>query len=1039
MRKFTAIAIAFLMLCTFIVSCDETIDTSTPEISNTSSSDSSVNVSADESADSSVSTPDNESSSTPEPDLSDLYVPISAGCSYTIKYADTDKYPDTYNMRLTDGMYAPKNSSSSGDLNFVGFGVSGDNDPSITVDLGSVQDDITAFRVSFLSINDAGIKPPRKIKVYISNDGKEWKDLRSMKLNTSAQGHVDTANLIPKEPVSARYVRFDAQHLAAWFFIDEVVVYADREKGDIYQVADGVENEYKNDSYSEYTSNIAKVKSDVQLDKTKNYKTIHQGKTYTLSAKEFPIKELNNSSKKLTNTDFGSSFTDGSWVSLKGDEAHTVVLDLGSVKNNISGFAVSAYAAESGNILLPVYIDISVSEDGKTFFKINRQYSPTAVKSGVYTFSYFPDFCIKARYISFTIGNSNGRITLVSETAVYSRTQDNDDESVVYPDVVIDIKDNGPWSDPSSDIENLILGKPVQIEAYSKYAAVIDSKNNTPASSPILTDGKTVSSHSVTSSDLFHAFSSSGRYFYFDIGHVSALKYATAGIIQNSSENANIPELNVYLSENGVDWYSCGYLFPNRNDNNKRQLLRLDFKETYKARYICFDMTLSGHLYIDELSVFGAKSLDGAVSPSGNKKFDRPTYEYQSPSPDLLKGASDTALVYYNNASLGKEYFYPIVGYIENNEVKDTMFDSFLFLPNPRNALAGGGDPENVSNMVDWVDLQDKLFIDGINLDALNEAAGEVKDALGLENYTYKFFVSIPHPRKSVKNFGDIDGDGQTENLDTVETRVKVTKWYIDRFNSLYDESKYENLEFAGWYWFPESIDIAAKDGNVVKGTSDYLHSIDQQLCWIPWFRSEGHTNWKEYGFDVACMQPNYAFDEGIDVTRLNEAIATIRQHNMGFEMEIDGKAYTDPLFFQKYMDYLSYGVKYGYMKEAIHMYYGAAFHNTYDDYDGYGRIIYEYTYKFIKKTLTVIPDAPASAKLECSKNQSLTHKIIDQKPGYSIQIALSPSEGSAVVNGDGTVSFYPAKDFTGTVYFEVVINDSLGISEPAAIEITVK
>ena len=42
----------------------------------------------------------------------------------------------------------------------------------------------------------------------------------------------------------------------------------------------------------------------------------------------------------------------------------------------------------------------------------------------------------------------------------------------------------------------------------------------------------------------------------------------------------------------------------------------------------------------------------------------------------------------------------------------------------------------------------------------------------------------------------------------------------------------------------------------VIPQVAEYLHSINQSFCWIPYNRAAGYTKWKEIGIDYAYMQP---------------------------------------------------------------------------------------------------------------------------------------------------------------------------------------
>lgn len=976
---------------------------------------------------------------------------ISIGCSYKFdSFTVGDSYPDSYNRELTDGTFAGDTSSYS-DACFVGFNSNVNRTGNITLDLGKVTENISAFEVSFLSVNDAGITPPGSIKVSVSDDNSSWKQMGFMKLSTSPKNSTDKAVLEAKETVSARYVRFTVTAQSAWVFIDEISVCSDLPESEKYDINNEIAEAMKNDiTEAERQKNISAVKGGIKIDMEKTLVSISKDKKYTLSNSKAPFTEMKNDGKKLTDGNIGATFEDNSWVSLVGDSEQYITLDLGNIVDDISIVSLTAYLRNGNHIFLPTYVDIEASTDGKSYSSIARLYAPNAAKDGPYSFEFKPNYCIKTRYLRFNIGSSNGRTTLVSEVAAYAY-RENTKEAIsnFYPPVKLDTTDSGPWAVPTTTTVNLIQDKAVQIEPYINLDYLINAEYNTPVTSKILTDGKSAASNHCYDGTWFHCLGATGRYFYFDIGHVSSLSYVSGGLLHNSSWGISAPStITVHLSDDGINWYTAGSYTPNLAYGERRENFRINFKNAYKARFVCFDMSLTNHMFIDELSAYGCKSTDKAVSlsSSGLKKFNKPdltnndSASYQAPSDDLLHGVNDVVLAYYANTKreLKEDYFRPYVGYIVDGKAVDTMFDGFLFLPSP-GALIKGGRPDFESVKEEWEDLEDKLFIPGQNLDALNKAAEKVKNEIGLKDYKYKFFVSIAHPSMHVKSFGDIDGDGKSEDLTTVEARLKVVKWYVERFYKMYDPEKYPNLEFAGWYWFHESIDTNEGDPEVIKASSDYLRSIGDQLFWIPYYVAEGYNTWKNVGFDVCCMQPNFAFNEDVGEKRIKDAVDIIRLNNMCIEIEADGRALTQDIFLRKYLGYLSGGVKYGYMKNSIHMYYeaGGLYYSAYNANTAMGQIIYDTTYKFIKKTLTDKLDNPEAAALKCVADASVTHKVIEKDDFATVLITKSPEHGTVTVNGDGTVSYYPGKGYKGTDSFKVAVYDYIGRSED--VEITVR
>ena len=51
--------------------------------------------------------------------------------------------------------------------------------------------------------------------------------------------------------------------------------------------------------------------------------------------------------------------------------------------------------------------------------------------------------------------------------------------------------------------------------------------------------------------------------------------------------------------------------------------------------------------------------------------------------------------------------------------------------------------------------------------------------------------------------------------------------------------------------------------------TKNYVHSLGYKLIWIPYYQAWGYDRWKENGFDVACVQPNYSFAKVANKQRL--------------------------------------------------------------------------------------------------------------------------------------------------------------------------
>ena len=96
----------------------------------------------------------------------------------------------------------------------------------------------------------------------------------------------------------------------------------------------------------------------------------------------------------------------------------------------------------------------------------------------------------------------------------------------------------------------------------------------------------------------------------------------------------------------------------------------------------------------------------------------------------------------------------------------------------------------------------------------------------------------------------------------------------------------------------------------LIRYASDYLHSLGYKLMWIPYYQASGFSDWKELGFDMACMQPNYAFSGQATIDRLYDNAATTKRLGMCVEIEIN--QYDSKADILRYKEYLAVGAETG-------------------------------------------------------------------------------------------------------------------------------
>ncbi len=973
---------------------------------------------------------------------------IALGCSYTTTPEAASQYEDSYHSELTDGLFATD--FSYGDTAYAGY--SPESTLTVVIDLGEVREKIYAFSVDYLHTMEAGIAPPALCKVSYSDDNKNWENAGDAK-RKSKTAEMNSAQQLVLELdgyVSARYVRLILTKGSFWMFLDEIEVIADVEGVD-YNVAyvDELLKRYGEDNvtYDQRVKLLSSVKGG-KVDFSKTRVEVSAGKLYTLSEKCAAGFE-DSDAHKLTDGVVSGYLESGAWIAFSGEKDVEIVLDLAKERDDLVEFDVSAYSngKTSG---FPVYVSYEVSTDKKTFVEIGRVYGPSADQRA-FSFLLTLRSAIKARYVKCVLHcGEQHSLMQIEEFGVYSYGEPPADEAL-YPQVVFPkVTGDSLWPSSEKDYDkqvNLLLNLPVQVEASAPETKY--KEYNTEVSSKLLTNGKRAGGTNIHGGEYFKFNSCGSRSIYFDLGHLSQIDAVYASFLSYVEWGVRLPSsVSVALSDNAVDWYMVGTLdFDGAQDYHATEK-ELKFNKPYAARFVRYSFDIYGWMASDEMRVLGTKKVGSGAVRLANSGIAKETVvrgKYLTPRNDLLGGAQDICLMYHGQKlSHSVEETLPYVAYLDKEgNIVDTMFDGFLY-------LLSGSFPSGVaghlaSKKSDWEWTLTQLFTSGKNLQALDEAVGQVNEALGLNGRKVDVFVTLYYLRPELKNFGDVDGDGVGEDLSVLENRFKVIRWYMDTFEKRFAEANFKNLSFSGYYWYHESIPGVSEDADArayITGTAKIAHERGSQLFWIPYYSAYGYSDWAQFGLDAACFQPNYAFHADVLEKRLDSATQMAKNLGMCIEIEIDDKALTDEVYFRKYMDYMKHGVTDGFMKETIHMYYqsGSIFRQACASKSDKVRLIYDYTYQFIKKKLNAVPDALDPVSAQGTKDTVLSGKLADANDGTArYRLVKSPEHGTVSVSEDGTFCYYPDKNYTGKDSFEYVFNAYLGDSAPCKCEVEVK
>ena len=381
----------------------------------------------------------------------------------------------------------------------------------------------------------------------------------------------------------------------------------------------------------------------------------------------------------------------------------------------------------------------------------------------------------------------------------------------------------------------------------------------------------------------------------------------------------------------------------------------------------------------------------------------------------------------------------PMVAYLdENGNVKDTFLDGFLYLP--RHPLPSGIAPHKETLKSDWEWLFETTFHGVEGFDRLNELVGEVKQTLNRPDYKVQVYATILTVLETQTDFGDVDGDGVSENCYYEADRDKVVRWFVSKCLDEFEKGNYEHLEFGGFYWMHEEVVISEQGEQILAQTADIVHDMGSYFIWIPYYCAPRYYIGNDLGFDLVNMQANMVFDLNTPAWRMDSAAILAKLRGMSVEMEHTWQATYDSRYAKRYLEYLNKGYEYGY-HEAINIFYddGGNFSTMGFSKDTLCRIQYDATYHYTKGDLKVCPDVMETVKAETGKNTVLYSELTNEAPYAEFSVASMPEHGTVSVSDDGSFAYYPDKDYTGTDRFTYTYNNLLGESEECVVDITVK
>ena len=297
----------------------------------------------------------------------------------------------------------------------------------------------------------------------------------------------------------------------------------------------------------------------------------------------------------------------------------------------------------------------------------------------------------------------------------------------------------------------------------------------------------------------------------------------------------------------------------------------------------------------------------------------------------------------------------PVVGYVKDGKVVDTMYTSTTIMPSPNHVYWG-----DFNTKAEWDSWRAHTYK---NLATLNEAAAAVQEQLDLESYKVKVFLTLVNPKNAADNptYYDAWGslNGVTMDVSNTAHRLQMIKYMVDSYIAEFATKNYTNIEFAGFYWFDESI--ASADLDWYNDVTDYVRSKGKITMISPFYKATGWTLCDEAGFDLHSMQSNYFPDVPIgslnsgSAKRLAANAALINAGDIG-GIEVESNAGSKDTLTALKMT-LKVGIETG-IVNGYHVYYFGGGPRTVYDFcmatDAYRNSCYEQLYKYMHNTLTV-------------------------------------------------------------------------------------
>ena len=205
-----------------------------------------------------------------------------------------------------------------------------------------------------------------------------------------------------------------------------------------------------------------------------------------------------------------------------------------------------------------------------------------------------------------------------------------------------------------------------------------------------------------------------------------------------------------------------------------------------------------------------------------------------------------------------------------------------------------------------WADFADYWLAQGGVIDALDQTIANATARIGKPSFKHKIVMTMPDPimleyfynkSSSTTYWGKVYG----RQLDFTNTddQVLAYQWYIDYVREKWAAAAPEHLELAAFYVLSEIL-VAKSSGwnykykrwdKILPFVSDYLHSMQYGLYWIPYYQADGYDITNKLGIDYTYLQPNKYWDypEKQQKKYWSWVFNSMLKYGHGMEIEFEG------------------------------------------------------------------------------------------------------------------------------------------------------